>query len=120
MVTPRAETRRVADAEAGRALELEREVKRTGDEVSEIELEMDAVRGLQQGSLTALERAEADLRLAAERERSLDALEATLTADGETAATRLAEAMADTERLLTAAASRLARAVGIGLELTRP
>ncbi len=31
----------------------------------------------------------------------------------------LAEAMADTERLLTAAAGRLARAVGIGLELAR-
>jgi glycerate kinase len=31
----------------------------------------------------------------------------------------LADAMADTERLLTAAASRLARAVGIGLELAR-
>ncbi len=32
----------------------------------------------------------------------------------------LADAMADTERLLIAAAGRLARSVGIGLELTRP
>ena len=32
----------------------------------------------------------------------------------------LAESMADTERLLTAAAGRLARTVGIGLELARP
>jgi hypothetical protein len=32
----------------------------------------------------------------------------------------LAEAMADTERLLQAAAGRLARSVGIGLELARP
>jgi len=32
----------------------------------------------------------------------------------------LAEAIADTERLLIAAAGRLARSVGIGLELTRP
>jgi len=32
----------------------------------------------------------------------------------------LADAMADTERLLIAAAGRLARCVGIGLELTRP
>ena len=32
----------------------------------------------------------------------------------------LADAMADTERLLTAAAARLARSIGIGLELTRP
>ncbi|RYG87561.1 hypothetical protein EON77_01940, partial [bacterium] len=43
----------------------------------------------------ALERAEADLRLAAERERSLDALEATLAAEGEAAGARLAEAEAD-------------------------
>ncbi len=90
-----AESRRLAEAEALRAATLEREVRQTGDEVSEVELEMDAVRGLQQGSLTALERAEADLRLAAERERSLDALEATLAADGEAAVARLAEAVAD-------------------------
>jgi glycerate kinase len=32
----------------------------------------------------------------------------------------LAEAMADTERLLQAGAGRLARSVGIGLELARP
>ena len=34
--------------------------------------------------------------------------------------TELADAMADTERLLVAAAGRLARSIGIGLELTRP
>jgi glycerate kinase len=34
--------------------------------------------------------------------------------------TELAEAMADTKRLLTAAAGRLARTIGIGLELGRP
>jgi glycerate kinase len=34
--------------------------------------------------------------------------------------TELAEAMADTNRLLTAAAGRLARTIGIGLELERP
>ncbi len=32
----------------------------------------------------------------------------------------LADAMADTERLLIAAAGRLARSVGIGLEMSRP
>ena len=90
-----AESRGIADAEAARAAALEAEVKRTGDEVSEVELEMDAVRGLQQGATTALERAEADGRIAAERERSLDALEATLAADGEAAIARLAEATAD-------------------------
>ncbi len=90
-----AESRRLAEAEAARAAALEVDVRRTGDEVSEVELEMDAVRGLQQGSLTALERAESDLRLAAERERSLDALEATLATDGEAALERLAEAAAD-------------------------
>lgn len=90
-----AESRRLAEAEAHRAEALEREVRQTGDEVSEIELEMDAVRGLQQGSLTALERAEADLRIAAERGRSLDALEATLTTEGAAAEARLAEAEAD-------------------------
>ena len=92
-----ADSRRAAEAEAARAAALEVEVRRTGDEVSEVELEMDAVRGLQQGALTALERAEADLRLAAERERSLDALEATLAADGESALVRLAEAERDAE-----------------------
>jgi hypothetical protein len=34
--------------------------------------------------------------------------------------TDLAAAMAETERLLVAGASRLARTVGIGLELARP
>jgi glycerate kinase len=34
--------------------------------------------------------------------------------------TELVEAMADTKRLLTAAAGRLARTIGIGLELERP
>ena len=90
-------SRRVAEAETARAAALEAEVRLTGDEVSEVELEMDAVRGLQQGALTALERSEADLRLAAERERSLDALEATLSADGEVIVARLAEAAADVE-----------------------
>jgi chromosome segregation protein len=90
-----AEAQRIAEAEAIRAAALEAEVRRTGDQVSEIELEMDAVRGLQQGSLTALERAEADLRLSAERERSLDALEATLASEGEAAGARIEEAEAD-------------------------
>ena len=99
------ESRRLAEAEAARAAALEREVKRTGDEVSEVELETDAVRALQQGSITALERAEADLRIAAERARSLDALEATLAAEGEAADARLAEATVD------AAGSREAHAL---------
>ena len=92
-----AESKRLAEAEARRAADLEAEVKRTGDEVSEVELDMDAVRGLQQGSITALERAEADLRIAAERERSLDALEATLAADEEAAIARLVEATTDAD-----------------------
>ncbi|RYG00491.1 MAG: chromosome segregation protein SMC, partial [Caulobacteraceae bacterium] len=47
-----AEAQHLAEAEAARAAALEAAVRKTGDQVSEIELEMDAVRGLQQGSLT--------------------------------------------------------------------
>ncbi len=97
-----AEARRLAEAEGARAAALEADVKRTGDAVSETELEMDAERGRQQAALTALERAEGDLGIAAERERSLDALEATLAADGEAAIARLAEAEADAQGAKTA------------------
>ena len=71
----------MAQQEAQRAEALEQESKKISLQVSELEREMDSVRGLQQGSLTAMERASADLRLAEQRLSSLDDLEASLGED---------------------------------------
>ncbi|MCC7229951.1 MAG: chromosome segregation protein SMC, partial [Fimbriimonadaceae bacterium] len=69
---------KVAQSELSRADDLDLEVRRIGEKVSEIEREMDSVRGLQQGSLTAMERSTADERLAQQRLESLDDLEKSL------------------------------------------
>lgn len=84
--------------EVERAETLEAQVRATGETISALESEMDSLRGLQQGSLTALERAEANLRLAAQKLESLDELEATLKSEGDS----LAERRADAEREVTA------------------
>jgi chromosome segregation protein len=69
---------KIVREEYERADELDRAVRKIGERVSDLEREMDSVRGLQQGSLTAMERAVADLRLAEHRLQSLDDLEKNL------------------------------------------
>jgi chromosome segregation protein len=81
--------------ESARALrqrqdELDERVRVAGEQVSEVEAEMDVARGVQQAALTAMERAEAAIRLAEQRSAGLDELERALD-DEESARTTAAE-----------------------------
>ncbi len=91
-------TRKVK-AEIDRAEGLDFEVLAIGEAVSELEREMDAVRGLQQSSLTAVERAQAEVRLGEERLRGLDDLERTLRDETGSAAGHSEEAIREVETL---------------------
>ena len=73
-----AESSRLSKEELELADKLDRKVRAIGEQVSEIERDMDAVRSRQQSCLTAMERAIADLRLAEQRLESLDQLETSL------------------------------------------
>jgi chromosome segregation protein len=89
------ETLRLSDLEAQRTEKIDVQIKATGEKISELEQEMDAIRSAQQGHLTAIERADADLRLAAQRLSSLDSTEDELGGEAETHAARIAEAEAE-------------------------
>ncbi len=93
------ESVRIAQAEMARADSLEAKSRHTGDEISKIETEMDAIRVIQQGSITSHERAEADLRLAQQRLESLSDQEKTLAEDQQAHLARINEAEAENERL---------------------
>ncbi len=90
---------KVAAEEGKRAEELDAKVRETGAQISELELEMDSVRSSLQQCLTALERAESDIRLAEQRLQNLDEIEKTSTADSEEADTRVAEAEQELTKL---------------------
>ncbi len=94
-----AEAGKLSQEEVVRAEALDRQVKAIGEQVSEIEREMDSVRGLQQGSLTAMERAIADLRLAEQRLEALDQLEQSLDEEAGKGQARVAELQAEIESL---------------------
>ncbi|MFZ4506621.1 MAG: chromosome segregation protein SMC [Fimbriimonas sp.] len=93
-----AETSKLVASELKRADDLDEDVKRAGERISELEREMDAVRALRQSSITNWERCDAALRLAQQRLASLDELEKSLRDDAESGTARLAEA--ERERLL--------------------
>lgn len=95
-----AESGRLAQEEVTRAEGLDRQVKAIGEQVSEIEREMDSVRGLQQGSLTAMERAIADLRLAEQRLEALDQLEQNLDEESGKGQARVTELRAEIDSLV--------------------
>jgi len=95
------ESGRLSQTEIRRAEQLDNQVRITGMRVSELEQELDTIRGLQQGSLTALERAEAHLRLLEQRLQGLNDQERTLSEDGEGVAARIAEAEAEVAGLAT-------------------
>ena len=83
--------------ETARAEALDRQTKAAGERISALEQEMDTVRGLQQGSLTALERAEAAIRLSDQKLASLKDLEDNLGEEAESSKRRIDEAKADLE-----------------------
>ncbi|AIE88172.1 chromosome segregation protein SMC [Fimbriimonas ginsengisoli] len=86
------ESARVSQAELARAEALDHKIRETGAAISALEQELDTIRGLQQGSLTALERADANLRLLDQRLTSLDDQEKNLADDGRSVANRITEA----------------------------
>jgi chromosome segregation protein len=86
-----AECGRISREEAVRASNLDLQVTSTGERISEIETEMDQVRALQHGSLTGLERAEANIRLTEQKLEGLDELETSLSEDGTVAKERIDE-----------------------------
>lgn len=117
------ESARVSHSERMRAETLDREVRDTGAAISDIEREIDTIRGLQQGSLTALERAEAHLRLLDQRLKSLDEQVQSLAEDGESVARRIsesetevAELRAEAERETEALATLRNELAGVGDE----
>jgi len=85
------ECARVSLIETQRAEELERQVQTVGNAISDLERELDTIRGLQQGSLTALERSEAHLRLLSQQVLGLDEQEKLLAEDGQNVAKRIVE-----------------------------
>lgn len=90
-----AECGRLAREEAVRASNLDLHGRSTGERISEIETEMDQVRALQHGSLTAIERADANIRLTEQKLQGLDELEKSLFEDGAVAKERIEELRAE-------------------------
>lgn len=88
---------RLSKAELDRAELVEAQAKELGQAISLLEQEMDTVRGLQQGSLTAIERATADLKLAQQRLESLRETERTLFEDASGSEERIADAQRELE-----------------------
>jgi chromosome segregation protein len=83
--------------ETERAEALESEARIAGEKISGIESKMDAIRGRQQDFLTALERADAEVRLSQQRLHSLSDLESTLGQEAENSKQRLDDAAAELE-----------------------
>jgi len=90
---------KVSHSERLRAESLDRKVQDAGFAISELERELDTIRSLQQGSLTAIERSEANRRLLEQRLASLSEQGKSLADDGEGVAKRIAEAEAENSEL---------------------
>lgn len=86
------ESVRLSREELERAGELEAKGKILGQQISELEQEIDSIRGLQQGAMTAMERATANRRLLIQRLDSLEEQERTLHDDAGQDARRITEA----------------------------
>ncbi|HJP84313.1 MAG TPA: chromosome segregation protein SMC, partial [Fimbriimonadaceae bacterium] len=95
-----AESSKTAGAEISRAEFLEGRSRGIGLQVSELEREMDEIRAVQQSSLTTLERAAADLRLAEQRLQSLDDLERSLDEEAGKGQARVTELLAEIQALV--------------------
>ncbi|RYG49165.1 chromosome segregation protein SMC [bacterium] len=91
------EATRAAMEREARAAHLEASVGEVGERVGEVEAEMDAVRSLQQESLTAIERAEAAISLHRQRLEGLDEQEGRLAEEATRTDVRRAEANAELE-----------------------
>lgn len=113
-----AEAERISREERTRAEELEGRTRLTGVRISELESEMDSIRGLQQGALTALERAEAGLALVRQRLESLDDQEKSLDEDAADVERRIADARAEVETLAAEERAEQERLAALTTELS--
>ncbi len=89
------ESAKLIKDELARADNFDGESRRTGSKISELEQEMDDIRVRQQASLTALERAGANLKLLEQRLQNLDEQERTLAADGKEVESRIGDTEAE-------------------------
>ncbi len=94
------ESAKLMRKELERADVLDVEARRTGNQISEIEQEMDSVRAIQQAALTALERASANLKLLDQRLANLEEQEQSLAQDGEESVGRLSDTEAEVAALV--------------------
>lgn len=85
----------LAKKESDRAETLEMESRIAGEKISGLESKMDGIRGRQQGHLTALERADAEVRLSEQRLLSLNDLEQSLGEEAVDAKHRIDESAAE-------------------------
>ena len=85
--------------ETDRAEALEGKSKRVGDTVSELEREMDAIRGEQQAALTSVARAQSGIRLGQQRLENLTELERNLGEESDAAKGRVDEVRGELEAL---------------------
>jgi chromosome segregation protein len=83
------ESRRVAAEESRRAEEVEEESRRNAARIADLERLIDDLRARQQTLSTTVERAEAEIRLAEERLKSLDDAEKTLDEEAASVADRI-------------------------------
>lgn len=88
------ENAEIALKERARSEELDREGNRRAEDLSQLEQEMDSLRGKHQDALTAAERAQGALQLAEQKLRSLDEFETNLSEESEAAKKRLMDAEA--------------------------
>jgi len=87
----------LAKKEIDRAETLEQESRIAGEKISGLESRMDAIRSRQQDHLTALERADAEVRLSEQRLLSLNDLEQSLGEEATNAKQRIEESAAELE-----------------------
>jgi len=86
--------------ELARADNFDSEARRTGLKISDLEQEMDDIRVRQQASLTALERAGANLKLLEQRLQNLDEQERSLAADTQEGEGRISDTEAELAALV--------------------
>ncbi len=94
------ESARLMRDELARAEVLDSQAKQTASKISDLELEMDAVRAIQQNALTSLERASANLKLLEQRLASLDEQEKSLDTDGQESLGRLSDTESEVAALV--------------------
>ncbi|HRJ26398.1 MAG TPA: chromosome segregation protein SMC [Fimbriimonadaceae bacterium] len=91
----------LAEKERIEGARLQREAAELGTQIETAEQELEVIRGLLQGNLTALERAEGNIRLAEQKLASLDDFETNLGEESEASRQRVTQAQNDLQQAQT-------------------